>query len=171
MALRPRSGAYRSSSGHKWPDDESVLHDEWEARSFVIICANCGSKVARSRVIWNEDGAKREECMQCSPSSFDKFTAPSDKKIWMGYEAHPNEYVKAPDGGYDRKPEYRAEQEAKISQQTEEEQEAQRRAEDEKRKTRRTDPMDAVELAQAMGKAEEIAHWLTAAAAQGRSVN
>lgn len=137
----------------------------------MIICANCGSKVARSRVIWNEDGAKREECVQCSPSSFDKFTAPSDKKIWMGYEAHPNEYVKAPDGGYERKPEYRAEQEAQLLEQTTEEREQQRLAEEHKRATRRTDPMDAVELAQAMGKAEEIAHWLTAAAAQGRSVN
>lgn len=85
---------------------------------------------------------------------------PSDKKIWMGYEAHPNEYVKAEDGGFDRKPEYRAEQEQKMAEATEEEREKQARAIAEKRKHRRTLPMDAAELAQAMHKAEELADWL-----------
>lgn len=85
---------------------------------------------------------------------------PSDKKIWMGYEAHPNEYVKAEDGGWDRKPEYRAEQEQQLAEQTAEEREAHERAVAEKRKNRRTLPMDAGELAQAMHKAELIAGWI-----------
>jgi hypothetical protein len=74
----------------------------------------------------------------------------------MGYEAHPNEYVKAEDGGFDRKPEYRAEQEARLCQSTEEEREAQRKAEEKKRATRRTEPMDRTELSAAMRKAEEL---------------
>jgi hypothetical protein len=89
----------------------------------------------------------------------------------MGYEVHPNEYVKAEDGGYDRKPEYRAEQEAQLCELTEEEKTAEALAIIKKRAERRTHPMDAVELATAMARAEEIAGWLTASAAQGRDVN
>lgn len=93
----------------------------------------------------------------------------------MGYEAHPEQYVKvhSEDGDviYERKPEYRAEQEQKLMESTAEEQEAQRRAVAKKRAERRTLPMDEVELAQAMGKAEMIADWIAASAAQGRDVN
>ncbi len=110
---------------------------------------------------WNEHGQLPDECPSCSPESFEKFTAPSDKKIWMGYEAHPNEYVKASDGGYDRKPEYRAEQEQKLAQQSEEERELERRAIAKKRAERRTLPMDAAELASALHKAEIIADAMT----------
>lgn len=126
----------------------------------MSICGTCKSETSRIRSRWNEDGQLPDECPNCSPGSFEKFTVPSDKKIWMGYEAHPNEYVKAEDGGYDRKPEYRAEQEAHLAEATAEEQEKQRRAEAEKRATRRTMPMDSVEYAAAMRKAEEIAHWM-----------
>jgi hypothetical protein len=112
-----------------------------------------------------------DECPQCAPGAFEKFTVPSDKKIWMGYEAHPNEYVKAPDGGYDRKPEYRAEFEQKMLEATEEELEIQRQKEANKRATRRTTPMDAAEFVEAMGKAEQIADWIVASAAQGREVH
>lgn len=137
----------------------------------MAICSNCKSEGLRTRTIWAEDGSKREECPQCAPESFGKVTSPSDKKIWMGYEAHPNEYEKKYDKDgliYERKPEYRAEQEAKIIQQTEEEQERQRLAEEHKRKTRRTQEMDAVEMAMATRKAEEIAHWIMQS---GGSVN
>lgn len=78
----------------------------------------------------------------------------------MGYEAHPNEYVKAEDGGYDRKPEYRAEQEARLAQETTEEREARLKAEETKRSTRRTAPMDEVELAAATQKAAVYVAYL-----------
>jgi hypothetical protein len=129
----------------------------------MSVCGTCKAEGTRIRTIWAEDGTQRDECPSCAPANFEKFTVPSDKKIWMGYEAHPNEYVKADDGGFDRKPEYRAEQEQKLAEATAEERETQRRAEEYKRATRRTDPMDAAEEAAALRRAEEIADWLVAA--------
>lgn len=137
----------------------------------MSLCSNCKQETTRLRTTWRKDGTPFDECPNCAPESFEKFTAPSDKKIWMGYEAHPNEYVKAADGGYDRKPEYRAEQEQKLGQPTEEETELQRRAEEKKRRDRRTTPMDEAELSAATHRAEEIASFLLASAQQGRDVN
>jgi hypothetical protein len=138
----------------------------------MAICSNCNAQTTRVRSRWTEDGVQRpDECPQCAPQSFEKFTAPSDKKIWMGYEAHPNEYVKSEDGGYDRKPEYRAEQEAHMALPTAGEKEAQERAVAQKRAERRTTPMDEAEMRQAMRKAEELATWIVASAAQGTDVN
>ena len=136
----------------------------------MSVCMNCKAEGTRVRTIFAEDG-QRDECPSCAPANFEKFTAPSDKKIWMGYEAHPNEYVKAEDGGFDRKPEYRAEQEQKLGEATEEEKELQRRAEEKKRKERRTTPMDEAELAAATRRAEEIASFLIASTEYGRNVN
>src|SRR5882724_209934 len=133
----------------------------------MAFCSNCGADRSRVRSRWTEKGEQLpDECPNCSPDSFEKFTAPSDKKIWMGYEAHPNEYVKAEDGGYDRKPEYRAEQEQKLAETTSEEREAQSKAEVNKRAYRRTTPMDRVELSMALRRAEAIASSLIASAAQ-----
>jgi hypothetical protein len=137
----------------------------------MAVCGNCKSTTTRVRTHWTEDGTQFDECPQCAPKSFEKFTNPSDKKIWMGYEAHPNEYIKSPDGGYDRKPEYRAEQEQRLAKATEEEQEKQMRIEAKKRSERRTTPMDSVELAHAMRRAEEIANLIQAAAAEREDVN
>lgn len=78
----------------------------------------------------------------------------------MGYEAHPNEYVKSPDGGFDRKPEYRAEQEERLRSETEEERENRLRAEAKKRAERRTVPMNEAELLSAISKAREISDWM-----------
>ena len=122
----------------------------------MAICSGCGSDTSRVRFRWNDDGQLPDICPHCSPESFEKFTAPSDKKIWMGYEAHPNEYVKAEDGGYDRKPEYRAEQEAKLSQETEDERTMRLEAEAKKRVTRRTRPMDEIEVQHALKRVAEI---------------
>ena len=126
----------------------------------VAVCTNCNAETTRSRVIWSEDGQKREECPNCAPASFEKFTAPSDKKIWMGYEAHPNEYVKAPDGGFDRKPEYRHEQEDKLKAETEEEKTLRLKAEANKRANRRMEPMTPEEYHAALRKAEELVYWM-----------
>lgn len=126
------------------------------------------------RTIFCEDGSQREECPHCAPDNFEKFTVPSDRKIWAGWEAHPNEYEKKYDKDgviYERKPEYRAEQEQRLMQATEEERLAQERAVAKKRKERRTTPMDAVELAAAMRRAEEVADWIKASTTAGRDVN
>jgi hypothetical protein len=138
----------------------------------MTICSNCKAESTRIRTHWAEDGTKFDECPICAPSSFERFTDPSDKKIWMGYEAHPNEYEMQ----YDkdgvimmRKPEYQAEQEEQLMQETEEEKEAQARAVAKKRAERRTEPMNAVEESYAIRRAEEVAGWVNAAA--GKDVN
>ena len=75
----------------------------------------------------------------------------------MGYEAHPEEYIKAEDGGYDRKPEYRAEQEARLQAESEEERMEREKAEAHKRAHRRTSAMDMGEMLSAVNKARQIA--------------
>ena len=112
-----------------------------------------------------------DECPGCAPESFEKFTSPSDKKIWMGYEVHPNEYVRSADGGYDRKPEYRSEQESRLCAETEEERIARVNAESKKRKTRRTREMDDSEFLAAVKKAAMISDWISSSAEQGIDVN
>lgn len=139
----------------------------------MTTCSNCGREGNRIRTIWAEDGTKREECPQCAPATFEKVTDPSDKVPWMGWEAHPNEYEKKYDKDgiiYERKPEYRAEQEQKLREATEEERIAQQEAIAKKRATRRTEPMDSVELAQAMRRAEEVASFVIAATAEGTDI-
>lgn len=131
----------------------------------MSICRTCKAEGTRSRIVFSEGGETRDECPNCAPSSFEKFTAPSDKKIWMGYEAHPEQYEKKYDKDgliYERKPEYRAEQEEQLALGAAEDREREERAIAHKRATRRTLPMDAAEMAQALGKAEEIAAWITA---------
>lgn len=127
----------------------------------MATCSNCGAESSRVRSRWLESKQLPDECPNCSPQAFDgKFTAPSDKKIWMGYEAHPNEYIASPDGGYDRKPEYRAEQEDKLRQPCEEDRIKQEAAVENKRKERRTIPMEPAELLHAIAKARAIAEGM-----------
>ena len=124
----------------------------------MAVCGNCGAQGARVRSRWDKGVQLPDECPQCAPQSFEKFTAPSDKKIWMGYEAHPNEYVKAEDGGYDRKPEYRAEQEGRLQRETEDERLEREAVEASKRANRRTNPLDASETLAALAKARLYAN-------------
>src|SRR5690348_9312285 len=131
----------------------------------MAICGTCGADSKQVRSKWNEDGRLPDECPNCSPESFDgKFSVPSDKKIWMGWEAHPKEYVKVhhEDGGveYIRKKEYRAEQEQKLVEETEEERELRIRKVAHKRATRRVTPMDGAELSAALNKAKELAAFM-----------
>jgi hypothetical protein len=140
----------------------------------MTTCSNCGAEVTRSRIIWDKDGNQREECVSCAPENFEKFTVPSDKKIWPGWEAHPEQYEKKYDKDgviYERKPEYRAEQEERLRNETEDEKTNRLAAEARKRRTRRTLPLDSIELAQAMRKAETIADWIQASTTEGRDVN
>ena len=130
----------------------------------MAICSNCGAEGTRVRSRWNEKGAQLpDECPSCAPGSFEKFTVPSDKKIWMGFEANPNQYEKRYDSDgvfYLRKPEYRAEQEQRLSSETEDEKDARLRAEAKKRSERRTRPMDPDELLMAVRKAADYAQAL-----------
>lgn len=139
------------------------------------LCSGCGAESNRIRSRWTEKGVRLpDQCPQCDPGSFDKFTMPSDQKMWMGYEAHPNEYEKRYDKDgvfYLRKPEYRAEQQDQLSQGASDEMEAQERAIAKKRAERRTRKMDSVELVRALRKAEEVADWITAAASAGTDLS
>ena len=127
----------------------------------MAICSNCNTESSRVRSRWTEKGVQlADECPSCAPQSFEKFTAPSDKKIWMGYEAHPNEYVRAADGGFDRKPEYRAEQEARLTQATDDERAREAQVAARKRANRRLTPMTPAEMTAALAKAREIAEAL-----------
>lgn len=134
-------------------------------------CGNCGAESARVRSRWTDKGAQLpDQCPQCSPGDMEgKVTDPSDKKIWMGYEAHPNEYEKRYDDDgvfYIRKHEYRAEQEDQLRKQATDEIERQERAENKKRLERRTEPMSASEHIEAMAKARMIADAMQEAAQQ-----
>lgn len=137
----------------------------------MSICRNCNQESLRVKTTWHEHGEPTDSCPNCSPESFDsKVTDPSDKKIWMGFEAHPGEYEKRYDSEgvfYMRKPEYRAEQEERLRQSTEEERTKHQMAVERKRKERRTEPMNAAELAHAMRKAEQIAEALKEASSAG----
>jgi hypothetical protein len=141
----------------------------------MAICGKCQAESARVRSRWDaKTGAPLpDECPNCSPGSFEKFTAPSDKKMWGGWEAHPNEYEKRYDSEgvfYLRKPEYRAEQEAQLALGATDEREKQARAEIKKRAERRTLPMNSAEQAAAIAKASQIAEWITESAKEGTQV-
>lgn len=81
----------------------------------------------------------------------------------MGFEAHPNQYQKKYDSEgviYERKPEYRAEQEERLRGATDEEREAEARAIQKKRAERRTTEMTPAEQLAALAKARMIADWV-----------
>lgn len=141
----------------------------------MAICSTCKRESRRVRSRWDDKGAQLpDECPLCAPESFEKFVAPSDKKIWMGYEAHPNEYEKKYDSDgliYVRKPEYRTEQENRLKSETEEEKASRTNAETKKRATRRKRPLDEEELHAATIKARMVAEWIESSAQQGIDVN
>lgn len=137
----------------------------------MAICGNCKTETPRVRVRLGLHGESLpDQCPQCAPQEFEgKVTAPSDKKIWMGYEAHPNEYEKR----YDkdgvimvRKSEYRHEQETRLALGATDEREAQEIAEHKKRLERRTDPMSADQHLAAIQKAKLISDAMAESAAQ-----
>jgi hypothetical protein len=127
----------------------------------MAVCGNCGAESPRVRSRWSERGKQLpDECSSCSPGTFEKFSNPSDQKIWMGFEANPNEYEKRYDEDgvfYIRKPEYRAEQEEKLRQVPADDAEAQASAESQKRADRRVDPLTPTETLAAIAKARQVA--------------
>lgn len=123
----------------------------------MAICGNCGTETSRLRTTIYEDGT-RDECPNCSPQTFEKVTAPSDKKIWIGPEYAPNDYEKRYDSEgvyYMPKPEVTAEREAKIFKDSESDGKYAAAIET-KRKHRRTQPMDELEIAAALNKVERL---------------
>lgn len=123
----------------------------------MALCGNCGAAGNRIRSRWEKDVQLPDECPACAPQSFEKQTDPSDKKIWIGPEVRPNDYVKTYDQDgliYMPKPEVTAELEQQAcglkSVASQEEREATEKAKAEKRNTRRTHPMTASEIEKAM---------------------
>lgn len=123
----------------------------------MAICGNCGAVEIRVRSRWENDAQLPDECPTCAPQSFEKQTDPSDKKLWIGPEVRPNDYVKQYDSEgliYMPKPEITAELEQQAcgikSVRSQEEKEAQERALAEKRNTRRTRPMTSSEVQKAL---------------------
>lgn len=56
-------------------------------------CRGCGAHSLRVRTLFDEHANFiREECIECSPSSFGAIENPSDKKIWTGIAAEPDRY-------------------------------------------------------------------------------
>lgn len=84
----------------------------------MSVCGNCGNGSPYARTIFGENPAgDRHECPSCAPQSFEKLSAPSDKKIWIGPEYAPNDYEKRYDADglyYMPKPEVTAEREKNL---------------------------------------------------------
>jgi hypothetical protein len=55
-------------------------------------CKGCGAETLRT-VTTFDVGVRKEVCPQCDPNQFDSpVTDPSDKKIYVGWEAMPEKY-------------------------------------------------------------------------------
>lgn len=124
----------------------------------MSICGNCGQEGSRIRSVFTESGEARDECPSCCPQSFDKHTAPSDKKIWIGPEYAPNDYEKRYDSDgvyYMPKPEVTAERERRLFVDTDEEAKYAAALEKKRREGRKT-PMTPQELEHALKRAEEL---------------
>lgn len=141
----------------------------------MATCGSCGHESARIRTVFAVGSSKlpdpKDECPHCAPHSFEAIKDPSTQKIWIGPEYNPNAYEKRYDEGepyYIAKPEFTAEEEAKVARQATDELEAQERAAAKKRLERRTDPMSEAELLAAIAKARQYSDWLAEAAAEDR---
>jgi hypothetical protein len=65
-------------------------------------CGTCGTEGSRIRICYTENGLPlkhpKDECPACAPQSFEKLVAPSDRRLWAGYEADPAHYKRTDDG-------------------------------------------------------------------------
>lgn len=113
----------------------------------MSICRGCGAKALRTCATY---GPKMEfvseVCTSCKPEQFQgiKVTAPSDKKLWSGFEVEPERYYSRDSENVVRaKDELRQDIWDEFSRDPEEE------ARQLKRRTRRTEPMSAAEIQRA----------------------
>lgn len=124
----------------------------------MAICGTCGNESARVRTVFAESGESRDQCPSCDPQTFEKFTAPSDKKIWIGPEVRPNDYEKKYDSEgvyYEPKPEATAELERNLFVSTEEK-EKYERALAKKRTENRQGALTPEQIAEALKRADAM---------------
>ncbi len=126
----------------------------------MAVCDNCGASNSRVRTTFLEGGGKRDECPHCAPQSFEKVSDPSTKKIWIGPEYRPNAYEKRYDEHgdvyYQAKPEFTADEEARISAGATDEREAREREIAKRRAQRNMKPLKGIELEQAIKRAQAV---------------
>lgn len=128
----------------------------------MAICDNCKSESSRIRSRWSDQGVRMpDECPQCSPQSFaEKFKSVRDGQVTMGHEYMPTMYRKT-DAGFVPTDELLADTEAQVlkGMENSEANQAYAQAVEEKRQSRRTKPMDALDIEQA------VTRWNNAAQA------
>jgi len=125
----------------------------------MAICGNCGSESARVRSSWTDKGVQlKDACPKCDPGSFEKIKSVRDGQITMGHEYMPQMYRKVGDE-YVAKDELLADTEAQIldSMENSEANVAYRAAVEKKRQNRRTTPLSAAEIQQAINRVNEMA--------------
>lgn len=117
----------------------------------MAVCRTCGAESNRTRTIFRSE--PRDECPNCAPDRFEKFSDPSTKKIWTGPEFAPNDY-EWHNGQLQMKPEAVAELEAKAcginSVRAQEEKAAEEKAIEHKRHHRRTAALTPEEIEAAL---------------------
>jgi hypothetical protein len=117
----------------------------------VAICRNCNASAAKVITTFTSGGIPlkdpRDRCEHCDDSLKVKATAPSDKKLYMGWEVEPNRYKKRDDGSFEASDEKLADQHDFVANAAAKaEDEAHERAKAQKRATRRTTPLTPDEI-------------------------
>lgn len=122
----------------------------------MAVCGACGEQTSRLKTKFKGESSV-DCCPQCAPEEFtEKFTVPSDKRIWVGHEYMPNMYKKLDDGTYEAKDELRADTEAQVTKESEDDKLAYETAVEKKRSERRTRPMSEEEIRAAKHKVERL---------------
>ena len=110
----------------------------------MATCRGCGADALRTCARFGPDmQLLKEVCPACKPEVFQgvKVTAPSDKKIWDGYEVEPERYYSRDGENVVRaKDELRQDVWDEFNRDPDEEARAKKRA------TRRTEPLSATEI-------------------------
>ena len=117
----------------------------------MAICGGCNQESLRVRADYIGSDLVREYCIKCKPKEFAEqpVTDPSDKKIYVGWEAMPEKY-RIEDGVAHAKDELMQDT-ADLMNKTDEQV-----AIEHKRRTRRTEPMSPVEIKEAERWGREV---------------
>lgn len=115
----------------------------------MAVCQGCGAHSMRTRSVYDERMTLlREECVECSPKSFE-YHDPSDGKVWTGIAAHPEQYKQYTIDGETK---YFASDETRQDLINTWSTDDDDRAMERKRRIRRTEPMTP-------GQIKETEHW------------
>ncbi len=120
----------------------------------MAICRGCGADVLRTCARYGPSMELLSEiCPQCAPDQFCgvKVTAPSDKKIWDGYEVEPDRYSSP-----DAENVVHASDELRQDIWDEFNRDPDAEAVQKKRATRRTEPLSASEIERAKSWGEKV---------------